>query len=102
MEDRNAELMPVTYFHVDFTLPVALQHIAYQNKSVIYDLLFKASAETMLTMAADPKHARIAITSVLHTFYGAFLVKPAASFPLHFLHPFSCSLNRRAFRKQNL
>jgi hypothetical protein len=69
MADRNAELLPVPYFHVVFTLPAALQHIAYQNKSMIYDLLFKASAETMLTIAADPKHlgARIGITSVLHT-----------------------------------
>jgi hypothetical protein len=76
MEDRNAELLPVPYFHVVFTLPVALQHIAYQNKSVIYDLLFKASAETMLTMAADPKHARIAITSVLHTWGSAMAHHP--------------------------
>ena len=80
------------YFHVVFTLPAPIADLAYQNKAVIYDILFKASAETMLTIAADPKHlgARIGITSVLHTFYGAFLVKPAASnsFPLHFLHSF--------------
>jgi hypothetical protein len=104
MEERQAELLPVPYFHIVFTLPSEIGDVAYQNKAVIYDLLFKAAAEAMLTIAADPKHlgARIAITAVLHTFYGAFLVKPAASFPLHFLHPFSCSLNRRAFRKQNL
>ena len=50
------------YYHVVFTLPAA---IAYQNKAVVYDLLFKVSAETMLTIAADPKHlgARIGITS---------------------------------------
>jgi len=78
MEDRNAELLPVPYFHVVFTLPAALQHIAYQNKSVIYDLLFKASAETMLTIAADPKHlgARIAITAVLHTWGSAMTHHP--------------------------
>jgi hypothetical protein len=69
MEEREAELLPVPYFHVVFTLPAAIGDIAYTNKAVIYDLLFKASAETMLTIAADPKHlgARIAITSVLHT-----------------------------------
>ena len=44
------------YFHVVFTLPAAIGDIAYQNKAVIYDLLFRASAETMLTIAADPKH----------------------------------------------
>jgi len=69
MEEREAELLPVPYFHIVFTLPVAIGDIAYQNKRVIYDLLLKASAETMLTIAADHKHlgARIAITSVLHT-----------------------------------
>ena len=46
--------LPVPYFHVVFTLPAAIADIAYQNKAVIYDLLFKASAETMLTIAADP------------------------------------------------
>ena len=60
--------MPVGYFHLVFTLPKPIADIAYQNKRVIYDLLFKASAETMLTIAADPKHlgARIGFTSVLH------------------------------------
>jgi hypothetical protein len=69
MAARAAELLPVPYFHVVFTLPSAIGDIAYQNKAVIYDLLFAASAETMLTIAADPKHlgARISITSVLHT-----------------------------------
>ena len=69
LEDREAELLPVGYFHVVFTLPRPIAGIAYQNKRVIYGLLFKASAETMLTIAVDPKHlgAKIAITSVLHT-----------------------------------
>jgi hypothetical protein len=69
MEARAAELLPVPYFHVVFTLPSPIGDIAYQNKAVIYDLLFRASAETMLTIAADPKHlgARIGITAVLHT-----------------------------------
>jgi len=69
LAEREAELLPVPYFHVLFTLPGKIAIIAYQNKAVIYDLLFKASAETMLTIAADPKHlgARIGITAVLHT-----------------------------------
>jgi hypothetical protein len=69
MAARESELLPVSYFHVVFTLPSEIGDIAYQNKAVIYDLMFKASAETMLTIAADPKHlgVRIGITSVLHT-----------------------------------
>jgi hypothetical protein len=78
MEERQAELLPVPYFHIVFTLPAALGDIAYQNKKAIYDLLFKASAETMLTIAADPKHlgARIAITAVLHTWGSAMTHHP--------------------------
>ncbi len=73
LTDRAAELLPVGYFHLVFTLPKQVADIAYQNKRVIYDLLFKASAETMLTIAADPKHlgARIGITAVLHTWGSA-------------------------------
>ena len=83
MEDRQAELLPVPYFHIVFTLPAAIGNIAYQNKAVIYDLLFKASAETMLTIAADPKHlgARIAITSVLHTWGSAMTHHPHVHMP---------------------
>jgi Putative transposase/Transposase zinc-binding domain len=78
MAARAAELLPVPYFHIVFTLPAAIGDIAYQNKAVIYDLLFKASAETMLTIAADPKHlgARIAITAVLHTWGSAMTHHP--------------------------
>ena len=78
MEERETELLPVPYFHVVFTLPVPIGDIAYTNKAVIYDLLFKASAETILTIAADPKHlgARIAITSVLHTWGSAMTHHP--------------------------
>jgi len=78
MEARSAELLPVPYFHVVFTLPAAIGDIAYQNKAVIYDLLFKVSAETMTTIAADPRHlgARIAITSVLHTWGSAMTHHP--------------------------
>ena len=75
---REAELLPVPYFHVVFTLPAAIADIAYQNKAVIYELLFKAAAETLLTIAADPKHlgARIGITAVLHTWGSAMTHHP--------------------------
>jgi hypothetical protein len=75
---READLLPVPYYHVVFTLPAAIADIAYQNKAVIYDLLFKASAETLTTIAADPKHlgARIGITSVLHTWGSAMTHHP--------------------------
>ena len=78
LADREAELLPVPYYHVVFTLPAAIGDIAYQNKEVIYDLLFKASAETMVTIAADPKHlgARIGLTSVLHTWGSALTHHP--------------------------
>jgi hypothetical protein len=78
LAEREAELLPVPYFHVVFTLPAAVADIAYQNKTVIYDLLFKASAETLITIAADPKHlgARIGMTSVLHTWGSALTHHP--------------------------
>jgi len=78
LADREAELLPVGYFHVVFTLPGPIADIAFQNKRVIYDLLFKASAETMLTIAADKKHlgAKIGITSVLHTWGSAMTHHP--------------------------
>src|SRR5437667_212349 len=55
MKQRNSELLDVPYFHGVFTLPARIAAIAYQNKAVVYDLLFKASSQTMLTIAADPK-----------------------------------------------
>jgi hypothetical protein len=66
---READLLPVGYFHVVFTVPAEVADIAFHNKAVVYDLLFRAAAETMLTIAADPRHlgARIGITAVLHT-----------------------------------
>jgi hypothetical protein len=78
LAEREAELLPVAYFHVVFTLPARIADIAYQNKAVIYDLLFKASSETTLTIAADPKHlgARIGILSVLHTWGSALSHHP--------------------------
>jgi hypothetical protein len=78
LAEREAELLPVPYFHVVYTLPAELRDIAYQNKAVVYDLLFKASAETTLTIAADPKHlgARIGFISVLHTWGSALIHHP--------------------------
>jgi hypothetical protein len=69
LEAREAELLPVPYFHVVFTLPAAIGAIAYQNKTKVYGLLFTAAAETLTTIAADPKHlgATIGLTAVLHT-----------------------------------
>jgi hypothetical protein len=78
LAEREAELLPVPYFHVVYTLPAAIRDIACQNKAVIYDLLFKASAETTLTIAADRKHlgARIGFISVLHTWGSALTHHP--------------------------
>jgi hypothetical protein len=75
---READLLPVPYYHVVFTLPARISDIAYQNKAVVYDLLFKASAETLTTIAADPKHlgARVGITSVLHSWGSAMTHHP--------------------------
>jgi len=78
LAEREAELLPVPYYHVVFTLPAPISDIAYQNKAVIYDVLFKAAAETLVTIAADPKHlgARIGLTSVLHTWGSALTHHP--------------------------
>ena len=75
---RQAELLPVEYYHVVFTLPAPIADIAYQNKSMIYGILFKAVAETLTTIAGDPKHlgARIGITAVLHTWGSALTHHP--------------------------
>jgi Putative transposase/Transposase zinc-binding domain len=78
LAERQADLLPVPYFHVVFTVPAAIGDIAYHNKAVIYDLLFKASSEALLTIAADPKHlgARIGVTAVLHTWGSAMTHHP--------------------------
>ena len=75
---READLLPVEYYHVVFTLPAPIGAIAYTNKSVIYALLFQAAAETLMTIAADPKHlgARIGLTAVLHTWGSALTHHP--------------------------
>jgi hypothetical protein len=78
LADREADLLPVAYYHVVFTLPAAVGAIAFQNKAVVYDILFKAAAETLLTIAADPKHlgARVGLTAVLHTWGSALTHHP--------------------------
>jgi hypothetical protein len=78
LAEREADLLPVGYFHVVFTLPAEIADIAFQNKALIYDLLFKAASETMMTIAGDPKHlgARIGITAVLHTWGSAMTHHP--------------------------
>ena len=75
---RLADLLPVGYFHLVFTLPAEIAPIAYQNKAVVYDLLFRTAAETLLTIAADPKHlgARIGATAVLHSWGSAMTHHP--------------------------
>ncbi len=75
---READLLPVGYFHVVFTVPAEIADIAFHNKAVVYDLLFRAASETMATIAADPRHlgARIGITAVLHTWGSAMTHHP--------------------------
>jgi hypothetical protein len=69
LEDRQAELLDVPYFHVVFTVPAQIEVIAFQNQTVIYDILFRAASETLRTIAADPTHlgAEIGFLGVLHT-----------------------------------
>jgi len=78
LEARQTELLPVDYYHVVFTLPAPISAIAYTNKAVIYRLLFEVAAETLRTIAADPKHlgARIGATLVLHTWGSALTHHP--------------------------
>ena len=78
LAEREADLLPVGYFHVVFTLPAEVADIAFQNKAAVYGLLFQAASETMTTIAADPKHlgARIGITAVLHTWGSAMTHHP--------------------------
>ena len=78
LAERQADLLNVAYYHVVFTLPAAVADIAFQNKAVVYGLLFKAAAETLQTIAIDPKHlgARIGLVSVLHTWGSALTHHP--------------------------
>jgi len=78
LEARQADLLPVEYYHVVFTLPALISAIAYTNKALIYRLLFELAAETLTTIAADPKHlgAKIGATLVLHTWGSAMTHHP--------------------------
>jgi hypothetical protein len=78
LQDREADLLPVEYYHVVFTLPASVSEIAYANKAAIYGLLFQAASEALLGIAADPKHlgARIGATRVLHTWGSAMTHHP--------------------------
>ena len=76
LAEREAELLPVPYYHLVFTLPAAVADIAYHNKATVYDILFKASSETLITIAADPKHLaarlrRLALSLARHSLGGA-------------------------------
>ena len=81
LEDREAELLPVPYYHVVFTLPASIGAVAFQNKAAVYDLLFRTAAETLTAIAADPKHlgARIGLTAV----YLGFGAHPSSARPRH-------------------
>jgi len=85
LEERQAELLDVPYFHVVFTVPDTIATIAFQNQTVVYDILFRAAAETLRTIAADPKHlgAEIGFLGVLHTWGQNLLHHPH----VHFLVP---------------
>jgi len=78
IQDRKADLLPVPYFHVVFTLPEMLRPLALRNQKVIYNLMFKAASETLTQLAADPKHlgARIGFTAILHTWSQTLIDHP--------------------------
>jgi hypothetical protein len=78
LEEQAAALLPVPYYHVVFTMPSQLNAVAYQNKAVVYDIQFKAAAETLLTIGADPEHlgAKLGFTAVLHTWGSAMTLHP--------------------------
>ena len=94
LAEREADLLPVGYFHVVFSVPAEIAVLAWQNKAPVYDLLFRSAAETMLTIAADPRHlgARIGITAVLHSWGSAMTHHPH----IHMIVPGRWSLARRS------
>src|SRR5665213_573063 len=85
LESRQGELLPVEYFHVVFTLPEEIARIAFYNKEVVYGILFRAAAETLVTIARDPKHlgAEIGFFGILHTWGQNLLHHPH----MHFVIP---------------
>jgi len=78
VESRLQRLLPVSYFHVVFTLPEQLQPLGLKNRRVLYDLLFRAASETLLELAADPRRlgAQVGFTAVLHTWGQNLLFHP--------------------------
>jgi hypothetical protein len=78
LADRQAELLPVPYFHVVFTVPPVIGEIAFQNKAIVYNILFAAAAETLRAIAADPKHlgAEVGVVAVLHSWGQALTHHP--------------------------
>jgi hypothetical protein len=104
---RSAELLPVPYFHLVYTMPGPIADIAYQNKAVIYDILFKASAKATLTIAADPKRlgVKIGMISVLHSWGSAMthhphvhMIVPGGGFSLDGQHWVLCHERCRSKR----
>src|SRR5207302_7540664 len=83
IENRQSELLDVPYFHVVFTVPEEIADIAFQNKRAAYDILFRATAETLTTIAADPQHlgAKIGFFAVLHTWGQTLLFEPSLMMP---------------------
>src|SRR5262245_32243803 len=82
LAERQAELLPVPYFHVVFTVPAPVGEIAFQNKAVVYAILFRAAAQTLATIAANPRHlgARVGMTMVLHTWGQNLQQNPASRY----------------------
>ena len=78
LAEQQKNILPVEYYHVVFTVPEQIRDISYQNKAAIYNILFKTASETVITIAADPKHlgARVGLTAVLHTWGSALVHHP--------------------------
>jgi hypothetical protein len=78
IQDRQSELLNVQYFHIVFTVPEEIAAIAYQNKEIVYSILFQATADTLKTIAADPKHlgAEIGFFAVLHSWGQNLMLNP--------------------------
>ena len=95
LEDRQAELLDVPYFHVVFTVPDLIATIAFQNQTVVYDILFRAASETLRTIAADPEHLGAEMASSVCCIPGDRIVAPST-------HSFSRSRRRHRTRRAKL
>ena len=85
LQRRKRDLLPIPYFHLVFTIPPAIAEIAFQNKKTVFQILFRTSAETLLTIAADPHHlgATIGFFSILHTWGQKSLVPSTCALRRH-------------------